>query len=119
MTNEMTDHDAIRKLTEAARRTDPLFSSNVLRDFEPTVEQVIEHIDIQGESYNFPRAARERMTLSFDPDRLAAVNDIAVKHDMTVSATVDLLLRVALGDYAEWWNHHGDIGTPADDQEEA
>ena len=114
----MTDNTDFQKLAAAARRTDPLFNSNPLRDFEPTIEDAIEHIDIQGMAYTFPRSARERMSLSFDPDRLAAVSDIATKHDMTISATVDLLLRVALGDYSEWWNHHGDIGTPADDQEE-
>jgi len=108
----------LEKIAAAARRTDPLFNSDPLRDFEPTVEDVVQHIDIEGIAYTFPRSARDRMSLSFDPDRLAAVSDIAIKHDMTISATVDLLLRVALGDYAEWWNNHGDLGTPAEDQGE-
>lgn len=98
----------LEKIAAAARRTDPLFSTNPLREFEPTIDDAINHIDIQGIPYTFPRSARDRMSLSFDPDRLAAVSTIATQHDMTVSATVDLLLRVALGDYEEWWNNHGE-----------
>lgn len=101
-----TDTD-YQKIAAAARRTDPLFSSNVDRGFEPTIQDAIDYIDIQGISYTFPRSARDRMSLSFDPDRLAAVSDIAIKHDMNISATVDLLLRVALGDYEEWWANNG------------
>ena len=103
----MTNDTDFQKLAAAARRTDPLFNADPLRDFEPTIEDAIQYIDIEGMAYTFPRSARDRMSLSFDPDRLAAINDIAVKHDMTASATVDLLLRVALGDYAEWWAHNG------------
>lgn len=114
----MTTDTDFQKLAAAARRTDPLFNANPDRDFEPTIEDAIQCIDIEGIAYTFPRSARDRMSLSFDPDRLAAVSDIAVKHDMTISATVDLLLRVALGDYAEWWAHNGQHFQKTDDQGE-
>lgn len=113
----MTNDKDFQKLAAAARRTDPLFNSDPLRDFEPTIEDAILYISVQGMPYTFPRSARDRMSLSFDPDRLAAVSDIATTHDMTVSATVDLLLRVALGEYAQWWNCHGPRSEDTDQKE--
>lgn len=115
----MKNDTDIDKIVARARRTDPLFSPNPERDFEPTIEQAIVYVSIEGNTYTFPPSERERMSLSFDPDRLAAVKTIATQHDMTVSSTVDLLLRVALGDWEEWWAHNGgNFQKASDDQEE-
>lgn len=89
-------------LAARAQRTDPLFNSNPDRDFEPTVEDVVTRIDWEGIPYDFPHSGREKSSISFDPDRLAAVKTLATQWDMTVSATVDVLLRVALGDIAQF-----------------
>lgn len=105
----MTDHKHIpepsEQFTVAARRTDPLFGPN-LRDFQPTIEQLINMISIHGEPYD-PPGSRQRVTFSLRPDLVTTVQGMAATHDMPTSAMVDALLRVAIGDWEEWWNHNG------------
>jgi|TARA_R100001129_G_scaffold164002_2_gene129960 hypothetical protein len=89
-------------LASRARRIDPLFNPDPNRDFEPTVQQVIAMVEWEETPYDFPLTARDKSSVSFDPDRLSAVKTLATQWDMTVSATIDVLLRIALGEIAEF-----------------
>lgn len=104
MTNAKRTPEPSEQFLEAARRTDPLFGDHT-RDFQPTIEQLITMIDIHGEPYD-PPSGRHRVTFSLRPDLVANVQKMAADHDMPASAMVDALLRVALGDWEEWWHHH-------------
>jgi len=105
MSNRPLTSDDLEKLTEAARRSDPLFGS-VVRDFQPTIQQAIQMVSLNGEPYDPPNG-RQRVTFSLRPDLVTEVQGMAAEHDMATSSMVDLLLRVALGEWHEWWNHHG------------
>lgn len=105
MTKDQHTPDSVDKLTEAARRSDPLFG-HLDRDFQPTVQQAIEMISIHGQPYDPPNG-RQRITFSLRPDLVNEIQALASQHDMSTSSMVDLLLRVALGEWHEWWNHNG------------
>jgi hypothetical protein len=116
MTNHKHVPEPTDQFTEAARRTDPLFGHN-LRDFQPTIQQLIEMISIHAEPYD-PPGGRQRVTFSLRPDLVTEVQGMAATHDMPTSAMVDALLRVAIGEWHEWWNHHGGDFGPAQKGEE-
>jgi hypothetical protein len=97
--------DTLEKIYAKARVTDPLFG-DVIRDFQPSIEQVVQVLDIDQTDYN-PPSGRERINFSLRPDLVTDVQGFAAAHDMSVSTAVDVLLRVALGDYAQWWNENG------------
>ncbi|CAO1670496.1 hypothetical protein NYA30BAC_04350 (plasmid) [Halomonas sp. NYA30] len=111
MTDTKHTPKPIDQFTVAARRTDPLFGPN-LRDFQPTIQHVIEMISIHGEPYD-PPGTRQRISLSLRPDLVTEIQGMASTHDMPTSAMVDALLRVAIGDWHEWWNHNGGDAGPA------
>lgn len=98
--------EELEKLASYTVNSDLLFRYDFARDFEPTIEDVINHIDIHGEDYRIPHGAKEKLSLSVHSDRLAELKTFASNHDLSVSAAADLLFRVALGDYAEWWHHN-------------
>lgn len=97
--------DTLEKVYAQARIMDPLFG-DVVRDFQPTIHQVVQVLDIDNIEYNPPNG-RERINFSLRPDLVTDVQGFAADHDMSVSTAVDVLLRVALGDYAQWWNENG------------
>lgn len=103
--------DTLEKIYAKARVTDPLFG-DVSRDFQPTMGQVMKHLVIDENTYT-PPSGRERINFSLRPDLLSDVQRFAAEHDMPVSTAVDVLLRVALGDYAQWWTENGTDGGEA------
>lgn len=109
-----TSNQDLAKFYEAALRNDPLFGP-IERDFEPTIHQLIEHVMINEQPYD-PPGRRQRVNFSLRPDLITQLQTIATDFDMNTSTTVDALLRVALGDYAEWWNLNGPRDTTTDQE---
>lgn len=100
--------EELERIAALSLTSDPLFQPHKPgRDFEPTMADVIQYIDIEGNEYRGTHSSREKISLSIHSDRVAALKTFASNHDLNVSAAADLLFRVALGDYDEWWYHHG------------
>lgn len=100
--------EELERLAALSLTNDPLFQHNKPeRDYEPTMADVIRHLDIDGLDYKPAIGTREKISLSLNPDTVAAVKTFAANHDLAVSAAADLLFRVAIGDYDEWWHHNG------------
>lgn len=92
----------LERIAAAAESHDPLMNlNNIRRDFEPTMDDVMQYL-LHGHPYRVPHAAKERFTFTMHPDRLAALKTFSSDHDLSASEGLDLLLRVALGDYDEW-----------------
>ncbi|MYL22071.1 hypothetical protein GLW04_19540 [Halobacillus litoralis] len=100
--------EELERLAALSLTNDPLFQHNKPeRAYEPSMADVIHYLDIEGLDYKPGITSREKISLSLSSDTVAAVKTFAANHDLAVSAAADLLFRVALGDYDEWWHYNG------------
>lgn len=95
----------LERVYEAGRRTDPLFG-RLERDFQPTIDQLIDQILVNDTPYR-PHGSRERINFSLRPELIHEVQTMASDYGMDTSSMVDALLRVALGEHHEWMHKNG------------
>ena len=102
--NKDQQKSTLERVYEAGRRTDPLFG-RLERDFQPTIDQLIDQIIVNDTPYR-PHGSRERINFSLRPELIQEVQKMASSYDMDTSSMVDALLRVALGEYHEWMHYN-------------